>query len=190
MYDSHALGSDVATPHADSTSEEEEEEESVESPCSDSHSDKRGPGDLLPPGPEERLETPPAPVREEVGRNQEDSDRDSGSSSSPEELEDLSLDNKSHRPFRDTADNLRGREQSVKEPDGDEGSTRSQSYLDPSNQAAVRQLVRASVGVQQRHQRKHSRAKREWRQPTKGGHRARKANRDAVRQALCSSSVW
>lgn len=203
MFESHC-GEDTDAQHPDTGSEEEEEEEeeaggdeqdvSVTGSHSTNSSSNNHVADELqvPQGSATRVPEAAASTLDylhgDSGEGMEGSlcATDSETSSSLEELEDLSLDNKSRRPFRDSS-GVQIQEQEREEEEEDTGG---QSYLDPRNQAAVRQLVRATVSAQQKQQRKHSRAKRERKPPTKGGYRAKKSNRDTVRQALQSSSIW
>lgn len=101
------------------------------------------------------------------------------SSSPQEELQKLSLQNRTFQPHRDHRATPEDAQSTL--------STASSSYLE--NKIAVRQLVKRSVARKWKQQQRHSRPRKVTRAPTAAGRRSKKDSRTVVKQEI-DAGVW
>ena len=114
------------------------------------------------------------------------SESESSSTESVEdELEDLSLQNKLHRPHRDRADGGHQKDTDLLSVASTTLTSTTNSYLYGENASdRVRHLVKRSISKKKKQLQRQTRPKKETKAPTPAGRRSKKINRNAVKHSM------
>ena len=136
-----------------------------------------------------QLQLPSRLTKKHGDEHSSESSESEGESSSAEsvedELEDLSLQNKLHRPHRDRADGGQQKDTDSLSVASTTLTSTTNSYLYGENASdRVRHLVKRSISKKKKQLQRQTRPKKETKAPTPAGRRSKKINRNVVKHGM------